>query len=280
MDYRLGIFGVLDTDGLKNAPAFLQDGGIERRYREPYYFDNRKRSSYGGYLIQYTLSGYGIYEKDGIRHEITAGKGFAVHFPEESLYYLPEEQADPWVFFYLHFCGEGAAPYMDRLEQETGGVFELDEPSEAVKIFLRLQERMCGGGRLKRYESSEVVFRFLCTLLREIEEKRVKAEDSVVQRAADCMEREYASLESVEQLAERLEVSHGHLCRSFRKERKLTPMQYLTNVRIQAAMTELLNTEAPLEVVAGRCGFSNGNYFGKVFKKQVGMTPAQYRSMN
>ena len=33
----------------------------------------------------------------------------------------------------------------------------------------------------------------------------------------------------------------------------------------------------PLEVVATLCGFSGANYLCKVFKKETGMTPAEYR---
>lgn len=74
-NYRQGVFGIIDTDGLEDRLAYLIDGGIERRWRENYCFDNSKRSGYGGYLIQYTLEGCGVMEKQGICHRYRRGKG-------------------------------------------------------------------------------------------------------------------------------------------------------------------------------------------------------------
>lgn len=42
-------------------------------------------------------------------------------------------------------------------------------------------------------------------------------------------------------------------------------------------MNDLLNTNEKLEIIANRNGFSSGNYFCKVFKKSVGMSPNEYR---
>ena len=91
------------------------------------------------------------------------------------------------------------------------------------------------------------------------------------------MEEEYASIEGIEELAERLKVTVEHLTRTFHREKNLTPIRYLTGVRLQAAMNDLLNTQDGLELVARRSGFSNGNYFCKVFRRYLNMSPAEYR---
>ena len=276
--YRQGLFGIIDTDGLENRPAYLIDAGIERRWREHYYFDNRKRSSYGGYLIQYTLEGCGVMEKQGICHRIEEGMGFLIRFPEDSKYYLPRESEKPWTFLYLHFAGDAMLPYVNRLEELTEGVFSLEPAAKSIRMFLQLQERLCGGGKIKKYESGEFMFGFLCTLLREIEEGGENKEYSLARRGAQILEQEHRILESIQSVAERLEVSQEHFCRLFKQEMKLTPMQYLTRLRIQSAMYDLLNTEDNLETIAKKNGFSNANYFGKVFRKQTGATPMQYRN--
>lgn len=59
----------------------------------------------------------------------------------------------------------------------------------------------------------------------------------------------------------------------------VSPGQYLTQLRIQSSMYDLLNTKDKLESIAQNNGFANANYYEKVFKKQVGVTPTQYRSM-
>lgn len=279
MQYRRGVFGILDTEGIPEPRACLIDGGVDQRCCLPYYFCNDKRPGYEGYLFQYTLDGCGFLKKKGKVHRLTKGQGFFVKFPEKSEYYLPKEPGASWTFLYLHFSGEALRPLAERLEELTGGILLLGTSSKAVTMGLQFQERICSGIHPERYESSEFVYRFFCTLLREAEHLGGKGEYSISKRAVSLMENEYGNLEGIQSVSEQLGVSVEHFCRVFHKEMKVKPMQYLTNLRIQAAMCDLLNTEDTLAVIAHRNGFSNANYFGKVFKKQVGITPVTYRRM-
>ncbi len=146
-------------------------------------------------------------------------------------------------------------------------------------MIVNLQRRMLSGDYLRKYEGGRLTYEFLCVLLEEIElpsaADRVKSD--IVSEAARIMESEYASLSGVCELAERVGVSWEHLTRSFHRETGCTPVKYLTDIRLQAAMNNLLNTEDTIEVVAQRNGFANGNYFNKVFRKYTGLTPTQYR---
>lgn len=90
----------------------------------------------------------------------------------------------------------------------------------------------------------------------------------------------YAGLYGVEELSESLGVSKSHLVRSFSAAMGMPPGQYLTRVRVDAAKQLLVHREYPLEIVASLCGFSGANYLCRVFKKQTGQTPAQWRAGN
>lgn len=92
------------------------------------------------------------------------------------------------------------------------------------------------------------------------------------------MLKEYNTLEGVDEVAKRLGISQEHLTRSFKTEQGIPPVRYLTNLRIQAAMNDLLDTEDLIQDIALRTGFSNGNYFSKVFRKYAGMSPGEYRA--
>ena len=59
----------------------------------------------------------------------------------------------------------------------------------------------------------------------------------------------------------------------------ISPIRYLTKLRLEAAMNDLLNSDADLETVARRNGFAGGNYFCKVFRRVVGLSPTQYRRL-
>ena len=62
--------------------------------------------------------------------------------------------------------------------------------------------------------------------------------------------------------------------RAIQKEMGLTIMQYLTEIRIGHARHLLtLHPEKKVLEIGKMCGFESPSYFGKIFKKEVGMTP-------
>ncbi len=60
----------------------------------------------------------------------------------------------------------------------------------------------------------------------------------------------------------------------------ITPIDYLTKVRIERARDQLLSTDDNCTKVSFDNGYNNQSYFNRIFKEQVGMTPLQFRKMN
>ena len=98
----------------------------------------------------------------------------------------------------------------------------------------------------------------------------------VVEAALGMIRRDYAFLDGIGELAERLEVSQEYLTRSFCRYIGMTPGRYLTRVRIDNARLLLRQGGHSVQFVAEACGFTNANYFARVFRSAVGMNPAEY----
>lgn len=56
--------------------------------------------------------------------------------------------------------------------------------------------------------------------------------------------------------------------------------KYILNLRIKQAEKLLLASDMPITNISFLCGFSNSNYFSTAFKKQVGISPTEYRHQN
>ncbi len=56
------------------------------------------------------------------------------------------------------------------------------------------------------------------------------------------------------------------------------PIQYLAKIRVHHAMELLQQKELSMEEIARKVGYTNGNYFSKVFKNIIGVTPSNYRN--
>ena len=280
MEYNRGIFGVLNQDDMEGQPLVLLDGGVESRLGETYDFFNDDRPGYEGFLFQYTLGGEGVFEKNNSGYKVRRGQGFLVQFPEKSRYYLENGRDEPWEFLYLHFLGDGAIPFVRKIRNICPNLMSLDESSPPIRMALHLQKRLTNGERLQKYQGGEFLYRFLCALLRETEHPAAQKKSSAVQRAAEIMEEEYPRLTGIEELAARLDLSPEHLSRAFKDEMGRAPLSYLTGLRLQSAMNDLLGTEWSIDSIARKNGFSNGNYFAKIFRKHVGISPGSYRESN
>ncbi|MFC0215108.1 helix-turn-helix domain-containing protein [Paenibacillus chartarius] len=75
-------------------------------------------------------------------------------------------------------------------------------------------------------------------------------------------------------------MSAVQLTRRFQAVWGQTPMEYLTSLRIERAKTLLLETRLTLDDIAVQCGYENGFYLSRVFKKKVKTAPSQYRRMH
>ena len=79
-----------------------------------------------------------------------------------------------------------------------------------------------------------------------------------------------------------LPFSAGYLKKVFKKETGLTPLQYLTEKRLENAASNLAMSggKGNISEIAYQCGFSEPLYFSRLFKRKYGVSPRSYTSKN
>ena len=82
---------------------------------------------------------------------------------------------------------------------------------------------------------------------------------------------------SLDNIAKQLNVNSSYLSNLFRKECGITLTQYVINMRVEYAAFLLKNTDKLIHTISYECGIEDANYFVKIFKKNTGLTPSQYR---
>ena len=102
--------------------------------------------------------------------------------------------------------------------------------------------------------------------------------ERVVQRAAALVERRIATPLSVADLARELGTTERTLSRRFRSALGVPPLAYLQSRRIALAKRLLERDRDSLERIVGHCGYSDLASFRKLFTREVGMSPREYRS--
>ncbi len=82
---------------------------------------------------------------------------------------------------------------------------------------------------------------------------------------------------TLESMAEHVNMSRGYLCRKFKSVVRMTPFEYLIEVRIDKGCEMLKNTDFSVGEIAQLCGFNSFSYFSKIFNEKTGCTPLEYR---
>jgi len=101
-------------------------------------------------------------------------------------------------------------------------------------------------------------------------------EQKIVLAISRIVEEQGAAQITIQQLADAVHLSCGHLSRVFRRTTGITLEQYLIQQRVELAKRALLDPTLNVAEVAERCGFCNPAYFASVFKKHVKCTPREF----
>ncbi|CAM3136347.1 AraC family transcriptional regulator [Paenibacillus lupini] len=278
MNNETGTFGFRFTtpDQLALCNLFALGRDI---IKDPLYrWDGLTRTDGPLLLFQYTLDGEGIFETDKEIYRIKAGQAFMTEIPGNHRYYFPKGGSH-WAFVYVLIRPSLILPNWEEAKKHLGETPTLPPSSRPIRLLQRMWEEAQAGRIKEPYSASSYVYQFiseLCRFALTSEDDRNEWPQKV-NEAVEYMDTHYENMISLDQLADKLDLSKYHLLRVFSKTVGMSPNHYLNQVRIKAAMRLLRETEWSIERIAEQVGYSGGSYFIKWFRKITGETPGNFR---
>jgi transcriptional regulator GlxA family with amidase domain len=101
--------------------------------------------------------------------------------------------------------------------------------------------------------------------------------DGLILSLQKWLDTHFSITNPIEEMSQRCGLSTRNLERRFRKATGRSPLDYVQNVRIEAAKSRLLRSDKPLDEIAAEVGYENPAFFRRVFKRNVRITPSAYR---
>lgn len=251
--------------------------GWEIQSSTDYCWDGNEREEIGKLIFQYTMSGIGKIEIEGKSYTLKEGQAFLVSLPSNHHYFFPGG-SEPWEYIFLTLYGFEAERAWSYIMKRTGPILEIPSDSSLIDSIFSIYKETRKGHVKDAYYASALGYRFLMELIRFTKTNtNYDVMPATIKKAIKYMEdHSYKDL-SVEEISEEINLSRYYFSKIFKKQLNVTPMQYLTQLRIKKATYLLMQTNKTINEIAMEVGFKNGNYFNKVFKKTLGVSAGEFR---
>jgi len=166
----------------------------------------------------------------------------------------------------LEHLSEYAAGRWSRKERRDGWVTQLCH---------RLLQQMQNNEPVARLAIEGLVLEILSELLREGNVN--EAQPLWMKNTIDYLYANFAATIQLAEVARRAAVHPVHLARSFRSFQGCTLGQFIRLLRIRAACLKLTSTNSSITEIALDCGFFDHSHFCRVFRRQMGVSPGEFR---
>lgn len=102
-------------------------------------------------------------------------------------------------------------------------------------------------------------------------------EDALIANCQVWVAQNYEQEAPVTKMAAMSGLSDRAFARRFAKATGMSPLEYVHSLRLEEAKQVLEATNDPIEEIANEVGYEDASFFGRLFRRKVGLTPTQYR---
>lgn len=247
---------------------------LKTRPKLPTYWQKGRRD----YQILYVANGKTHFWFDG-REEIVSTGHMVLYKPEEIQKYVYYLEDNPEVFW-IHFTGRDVknilAYHGISLDEH---VFYCGVLPDYKALFRKIIQEL----QLCRYGYEDYIaslFNDILLLVDRQQHEQKKTTGNVqeqIERAAAYFNENYNTKISIDDYAESLHISTNWFIHNFKQYAGMSPAQYILSLRMVNAQSLLERTTYNIKEISEIVGYENPLYFSRVFKKEIGKSPAQYR---
>ncbi len=242
-------------------------------------FPTTRPSGRCDYQLLYVAGGKAHFTIRGIDEIIPAGNMVLYRPYEEQNYcYYSEDHTE---VFWLHFTGGDVAHLLRKYGiSDKMQIIHTGTSLEYKNLFLQIIQEL----KLCRMDYEELLTNYMLQLLIMIHRailNRPLGRNQIMMNEMDMAVRyfheNYSQAICIEDYAASQHMSVSWFIRNFKEYTNVTPAQYLQSLRVSNAKTLLESTNYNITEIALIVGYDNPLYFSRIFRKQYGMSPSEFR---
>ncbi len=262
--------------------SMLVSCGYETRTSPSYDFCGLLRGQSEFSIFQYTINGEGSLDYESRTIKMHPGDAMLLHVPHNHRYYLAPGTPS-WRHLFLTITGAEAIRLMREAESRYGPVVNLPADSPPIRKAVEIIQSLRKQELKSPFLISSMVYDFVTGLHDYFNDTTRGTErlNSILIRTVHnfCMQHLADDID-VDDIANEAGYSRAHFSRLFHHLYGIPPSQFLTELRLRAAIRFLQIELCSVKEIAARCGFKDESYFCKVFKHYHGVSPKTFRQGN
>lgn len=233
------------------------------------------------FQIIYIASGRAYFHFDSPENVTVVTAGNIVLFRPKELQKYEYYGIDKTEVYWVHFTGSDVKNILRKYGfPDDKRIFAVGTSLEYERVFKRiiLELQRCQ----EDYEEMlALLLRYLLIIFRRELVKDHKSRNEYLEQemeaAVSYLNENYNREINIEAYAASRGMSVSWFIRNFKKYAGTTPMQFVTSIRITNAQMLLETTNYAVNEIARIVGYDNPLYFSRLFRKQKGCAPSQYR---
>lgn len=161
------------------------------------------------------------------------------------------------------------ALWAEKIAYESGGMtYYFQSRSNYLAEIMSMQDER----KLKQWFLHKIV-----TACQNVATKKQEKQTSIIGMAQEYIDTYYEKDISLDNVSKHLNISPYYFSKLFKDKTGENFIEYLTRVRIESAKQLIRDSNASMKEICSRSGFQDPNYFSRIFKRYVGLTPTEFK---
>ena len=206
----------------------------------------------------------------------TMTPGTFIFFPPKFRYRYSHKQDDIIEYMWLHFTGSDVLQTLEKYGLKIyPQINKIESDDNIIARFQNIFNTFIKHDAFKDNELSILLDRLLISLARRVSGGNVK--DQLLKKSLLYINNSYNFNISIPDLANMEGLSVSRYNTVFKRITGVSPVQYITTMRISSACDLLASTDLPIKQIAIMVGYSDSHFFSRIFHSKIGTSPAAYR---
>jgi msm operon regulatory protein len=235
------------------------------------------------YVLHYITEGKGYLEYRKQKIPLQKGDIFLL-IPGEVTYYFADNQT-PWSYYWLGISGIKAQEYFN-LSSIHDTAYLRSPHTKALGKFIgtivKDTEKLDESKASQLHVISQLfeLMHQLNALSPNLDQETISPSQKLYREAKHLIDIGYNSQDiSIQKIADELGVHRSYLSSIFKDFHKISPKEYLLEVRMKRAKELLKTTDQPIKIIAYSVGYLDPLHFSKAFRHYYDCSPSQYRTL-